>query len=238
MENQKITFGRHPSAQLNSLFSDKPFQGQVPKNARIVFLSSDANYSPQISEHDFFKYILEYQEDGVRFWEKYNVHHPFLIDEYPFNKTQNGRPFHNNFRRIGLDSSYAEFISFIELLDIPTIGSKSENRKLFYSYANIEHLKKIDQLYLEAGNRLIFISRGVLSDMIHLRQNTDIFRWLPNTLPLEKFVTAANGNKIQEIYHFSSSHINREIGSIKNMIDAWLEKSANNMQSDAADPRS
>ena len=231
-----MEFREHHSLELRNLFQAKPYQGADPDQATIVFLSSDANYSPEISDHAFFKYILEYQEDGVAFWRKYGKHHPFLIDEYPFNKTQNGRPFHNNFRRIGLDSSYAEFISFIELLDIPTIGNKSENRKLFYSYANIEHLKKIDQLYLEAGNRLIFISRGVLCDMIRLRQNTDVFRWLPNTLPKEKFVAAANGNKIQEIYHFSSSHIHREIGAIRNMIDAWLGKSANNLQSDAAEP--
>ena len=36
------------------LFNKKPFQGQAPEKASIVFLSSDANYSPEISKHPFF----------------------------------------------------------------------------------------------------------------------------------------------------------------------------------------
>jgi hypothetical protein len=35
------------------LFNEKPFQGQSPENAKVVLLSSDANYSPEISDHDF-----------------------------------------------------------------------------------------------------------------------------------------------------------------------------------------
>lgn len=141
-----MKFGRHPSAELNSLFLQKPYQGQAPEQARIVFLSSDANYSPEISDHDFFKYILEYQQDGVSFWKKYGVHHPFLLDCYPFDKTKGGRPFHNNFRKLKLDTDYSEHISFVEILDIPTIGNKSENKTGFYQLVSEKHLKYLDGL--------------------------------------------------------------------------------------------
>ena len=49
-----MNFDKHPSKVLTSLFNRKPFQGQSPEQANIIFLSSDANYSPEISEHSFF----------------------------------------------------------------------------------------------------------------------------------------------------------------------------------------
>jgi hypothetical protein len=64
-----MQFSAHPSGQLTALYKHKPFQGQWPEAARIVFFSSDAIYSPEISEHKFFERILEYHEDGVGFWE-------------------------------------------------------------------------------------------------------------------------------------------------------------------------
>ncbi|GAA3952558.1 hypothetical protein [Allohahella marinimesophila] len=227
-----MPFREHHSLELRTLFQAKPYQGADPAKAAIVFLSSDANYAPEISEPPFFNYILEYHKDGAAFWMKYGKHHPFLLDQYPFKKTQGGRRFHKTFSKIGLDSRYAEQVSFIELLDIPTIGNKSKDRKLFDSYANLEHLKWIDQLYLKPANRLIFVSRGVLRDMVRLRRNTELFQWLPKSLPRDKFETSANGNKVQEIYHFSSSHIHRQINLIKNMIDAWLAKSVHEWEKD------
>jgi len=95
--NQTKKFDIHPSQEMITLFKSKPFQGQLPEKAEIIFLSSDANYSPEISNHAFFKYILEYQKDGVAFWSKYGCHHPFLLENYPFNKSNAGVPFHRNF---------------------------------------------------------------------------------------------------------------------------------------------
>ena len=129
-----------------SLFNEKPYQGQDPSKAKILFLSSDANYSPEISNHDFFNHILEYQEDGVAFWKKYDVHHPFLLPNYPFSKSKSGVPFHRNFSKIGLTSNHAHHVSFIELLDIPTIGNKSDNKKLFWEYVSEDHLQFLDDL--------------------------------------------------------------------------------------------
>ncbi|HKL26109.1 MAG TPA: hypothetical protein VJ910_07805, partial [Desulfuromonadales bacterium] len=69
-----MQFQKHTSEELVDLFRSKPFQGQYPEKARIIFLSSDANYSPEISDHPFFKKILEYQDDGVAFWKKHGCH--------------------------------------------------------------------------------------------------------------------------------------------------------------------
>lgn len=207
------------------LFNRKPFQGQSPENAKVVFLSSDANYSPEISNHQFFKYILEYQKDGIAFWEKYKCHHPFLLPNYPFNKNMAGVPFHRNFSKIGLGSEYAEHISFLELLDIPTIGNKSQNKKLFYELVSQAHLEYIENLILGGGNKLFFVSNGVLKDIVKLKKIYPVFKWLDiDASSKEQYSKHIKGNKVKEIYHFSSAQIHGQISEISTIITDWFNK--------------
>ena len=207
------------------LFKRKPFQGQIPERARIIFLSSDANYSPEISNHQFFKVILEYQNDGIAFWKKYGYHHPFLLPNYPFNKNQGGVPFHRNFSKVGLTSQYAELISFLELLDAPTIGNKSENPKAFFELLAPAHLKRIDELITGSSNKLFFIPGGVLRDMIAIKKRGSFFQWLDyDPRSSTKYSTTINGNKIKEIYHFSSTQIHGQIPEISKEIELWLQE--------------
>ena len=218
-----MNFDIHPSKRLIELFKMKPYQGQSPLASNIIFLSSDANYSLEISNHSFFNLVKEYQQDGISFWKKYGCHHPFLLKEFPFNKTSGGRPFHNTFSRLGLTHEYAENISFLEILDVPTIGNKSQNKDLFYALANKKHLEFIDSLITSDCKKLFFISSGVLKDMYSLRLKHGVFQWLENNPKgLTKFSKLIDSNKIQEIYHFSSSHINKELVEIRSAIDRWL----------------
>ena len=173
-----MDFQKHTSEELVALFNSKPFQGQSPEKAKIIFLSSDANYSPEISNHPFFNKILEYQADGVAFWEKQGCHHPFLLSSYPFSRSEAGVPFHRNFSKIGLTSEYAENVSFVELLDIPTIGNKSQNRNLFFQLVSAPHLKYLEDLMTGGGNKLIFVSKGVLKDIEKIKNNYPVFGWL------------------------------------------------------------
>jgi len=207
------------------LFNKKPFQGQSPENAKVVFLSSDANYSPEISNHPFFNYILEYQKDGIAFWEKYGCHHPFLLPNYPFDKRKDGCKFHLNFSKIGLNSEQARHISFLELLDVPTIGNKSNDFKLFYKLVSQSHLEYIEKLMLSGGNKLFFISNGVIRDILKLKKHYPTFKWL-NVEPRrsKQFSKEINGNKIKEIYHFSSWQIHDQISEISSEVKKWLEK--------------
>ena len=207
------------------LFNKKPFQGQSPENAKVVFLNSDANYSPEISDHNFFNYILEYQKNGIAFWKKYGCHHPFLLPNYPFDKRKDGCKFHLNFSKIGLSVEQAEHISFIELLDIPTIGNKSQNKKLFYNLVSQPHLEYIENLMLGGGGKLFFISNGVMQDIIKLKKIYSVFKWI-NAEPKRKhqYLKTIKGNKIKEIYHFSSTQIHGQINDISSEINNWLEK--------------
>lgn len=218
-----MAFNIHPSDSLQKLFREKPYQGQSPEKASIIFLSSDANYSTEISNHSFFEYIIEYQKDGVRFWQKYGCHHPFLLENYPFKKNGGGVPFHRNFRKLGLSAQYAEYISFVELLDIPTLGMKSKNEKFFYSLLNIKHLNFLDNLITSNDNKLIFISSGVLKDMNIVKNQFGVFSWLdPDETQAPNYSKKFNSNQIQKIYHFSSSNVNKQLSEIKSTIDQWL----------------
>ena len=223
-----MEFAKHPSTRMVELFNQKPFQGQVPEKAKILFLSSDANYSPEISDHPFFEYILEYQKDGVAFWEKYGCHHPFLLPSYPFNKSKGGVPFHRNFSKIGLNTKHAENVSFLELLDVPTIGNKSQNRKEFFDLLSLPHLKRIDDLITKGEGKLFLIPGGVLRDMYQIGKKYPVFQWLDcDPIKLKMYLKEINRNRIKQIYHFSSSQIHSQIPEISDEINEWLNATAN-----------
>ena len=74
-----MTYGLHPSAQLRGLFDVQALlrQGQDLEKARVIIVGLDANYLLEISAvPTFFERIVEYQRDGVQFWQKHGVHHP------------------------------------------------------------------------------------------------------------------------------------------------------------------
>jgi len=216
-----MTFEIHPNKEFVGIYHDRPFQGQVPKEAKIIFLGSDANYSPAISNNDFFKYILEYQKDGVAFWKKYKCHHPFLLPNYPtgkgFDKRKDGVPYHRNFRKLGLQPppKYAAHISFLELLDVPTIGNKSQNINQFDKMLSLKHLLYIDKLIKGGGKKLFYVSPGVLKDIKRIKNiysSNDLFDWVRkftvgsnnqcttrNHIKLREMSTKINGNKVN--YH-------------------------------------
>lgn len=219
-----MKFQKHTSNEMVELFSRSPFQGQAPERASIIFLSSDANYSPEISNHLFFRYILEYQKDGIAFWKKYQRHHPFMLSNYPFSRNKAGVPFHRNFSKLELGPEYAEHISFWELLDIPTIGNKSQDIEFFYGLLSITHLKYIESLILGGGHKLFFVSSGVLRDIKYIKKTHPIFTCFDfdnnrDGVKIEKLI---NGNKIKEVYHFSSSQIHSQLAEIRSEIDQWL----------------
>ena len=66
----------HPSEKLIHAFRQKPYQGCCPTQAEFLFIGLDANYAPNIEEQKIFSKIIEYHEDAISFWQKYNLHHP------------------------------------------------------------------------------------------------------------------------------------------------------------------
>ena len=220
-----MIFKKHLSPDLVELFHHRPFQGQSPEQASIIFLSSDANYSPEISYHLFFKRILEYHADGVSFWKRHGCHHPFLLEDYPFNKKTGGVPFHRNFSKLGLGPEHAKHISFLELLDVPTIGNKSEDREQYNMLltSSASHHVYLSRLIAGGGHKLFFVSGGVLKDMDKIQNSRSLFPWLKGERGQDRWSTRLiQGNAIKKIYHFSSSQIHGQLEQIRKEIDCWL----------------
>lgn len=156
----------HLSPKLNEIFSAKPYQGVAPDQATFLFIGLDANYHANIENRPIFSKILEYHHDGIAFWKKYGVHHPFLLPEY----SGDGQFYHRSFARIGFQPEHAGLVSFAELLHVPTVGRNN----LVASDLDILHLKKLNAAILEGKPEYIFIPASV----VRLMKLTGAFPWL------------------------------------------------------------
>ena len=205
-------YSRHPSAALNELFAAQsfPHQGQEPEKAKIIIFGLDANYSLEISNHPaFLERIFEYHRDGVQFWRRHGVHHPFLLDEYPLKKNTGGVPYHRKFTWLGLDSSYADHISFVELLPIPTTGRTEV--ATFWELFDTQHAKRIDDLIKLSCRRMILLSSSVMSDKMRTAaKRFGVFDWLPAGFRLGE-MDRIGSTVIYGAPHFSSTQYKRRV---------------------------
>lgn len=158
----------HPSEELNAQFRHRPYQGVEPSAATFLFVGLDANYSATIERSPSFQSVLEYHQDGVAFWRRYGVHHPFLLPEY----RGDGRRYHRAFARIGFTPGHATLVSFAELLHVPTVG----RNKLVPQDFDPAHLHRLDAAIRHGNAKHIFVSASVA----RLMQASKTFPWLLN----------------------------------------------------------
>ncbi len=172
-------FQKHPSQKLNDLYKGKSFQGATPFDAKILFVGRDPNWAINIDELPIFNLVEEYLSDGVLFWKKYNIHHPFLHPEYE----GEGKKYHKAISRLNFDNNLANKISFIEIIGFPTTGMSSTNQsqfnKFLLSSENKNHLLELNQL-LNNSKKLIFLYWGIIDYLKYLNKKTGLF---------EKFVS-------------------------------------------------
>ena len=154
---QKSVFQKHPSKLLSKLYSKKNYQGANPVDAKILFVGRDPNWASDIEIKEMFNYVSEYLTDGISFWKKYDIHHPFLL---PNNKGD-GKRYHKMFSKLNVKSSASNKISFVELIGFPTTGMSKSNKKIFLNYltseTNENHLIKLES-FLNDKNKIIFIA--------------------------------------------------------------------------------
>jgi hypothetical protein len=160
-------FVAHPSSLLNALFRAKPHQGAEPSNAKFLFIGLDANYDAEVEGKPIFAKLREYHEDGVAFWRKHNVHHPFLLPQYK----GDGQFYHRSFARIGFTPEHSAQVSFIELLHVPTVG----RNVLTPDDLSVEHLALLNDVILKGDAQHVFLPQAVA----RLMRATGQFGWLP-----------------------------------------------------------
>jgi len=149
------------------LFAAKPYQGVPPAEARFLFVGLDANYDAEIADSPIFESVAEYHQDAVGFWQRHGVHHPFLLPGYK----GGGRLYHRSFAKIGFGPDLADQVSFVELLNVPTVG----RNVLDVGDLNISHLQMIDHAIRSGRASHIFVSATVA----RLMRASAVFNWLP-----------------------------------------------------------
>lgn len=195
----------HPSKVLRDIFASMPipFQGQDPRCSSVIFVGLDANYSAELFEYPrFCEKIFEYHRDGISFWQRYGVHHPFLLEEYPLKRNQGGVPYHKKFTRLGLSSELAEKISFVELLDVPTVGSTTEKR--FWELFNLDHARRLDALFTQGSRRQVLLPDSVIKKMQLAGRKYGVFDWVPKNIEWGQF-SKIGDTEFHKVRHFSGA---------------------------------
>lgn len=185
----------HPSSELNARFKQTPYQGVDPSSATFLFVGLDANYDADLEQSTSFRRVLEYHDDGVSFWRRHGVHHPFLLPEY----RGDGRRYHRTFARIGFEPKHAHLVSFAELLHVPTVG----RNKLTPTDLDRSHLAKLNDAMLHGHAQHVFVSAGVA----RLMHASGAFSWLPKAAlssPLLPTLYRDGTRSIYSYLHFSN----------------------------------
>jgi len=159
-------YAAHPNQALQRHFAERPYQGAEPAQAKYLFVGLDANYAADIENGPIFASVLDYHRDGIGFWKRHGVHHPFLLPTY----RGDGRRYHQNFARIGLGPESAENVSFVELLHEPTTGRNA----LVAADLLHSHLDFVAFAILRGRAQRIFVSASVAA----LMRKSGRFPWL------------------------------------------------------------
>ncbi|WP_235985111.1 hypothetical protein [Acinetobacter baretiae] len=190
-----MMYAPHPNKQLHQVFSEKPYQGCCPIAAEFLFIGLDANYASDIENQLIFPKLIEYHQDAVLFWKRYGLHHPFLLDSYK----GSGRKYHKEFAKIGISAKYADKISFIEVLHVPTTG----RNVLTLADLNDHHLDYIKQAIFSQQKKAVFMSDTVF----RLLKKTTMFAWLNDAVVVTSSVLKVFHQPFPMIYkhlHFST----------------------------------
>ncbi len=221
--NRNSAFSTHPSELLNNLYQIKSYQGANPANAKILFVGRDPNWHHNLENMPVMDKVTEYLTDGIGFWRKYNIHHPFLLEGYK----GDGRRYHKMFSKLNIDSTLADKISFIELIGFPTTGMAKKFKNVFNSHLisdeNHNHLIQLDKL-LSANNKRIFIAWGLLDDFSMINKKMGLFKSLSIIDRKQMYINDLN--QIENIFihkHFSDSISNSTLAKISQEVKNYLK---------------
>jgi hypothetical protein len=203
----------HPSEKLVDLFREKPWQGCEPYEAQFLFIGLDANYAADIERT--LPEIFDYLSCGPDFWRKTSLHHPFRLPHYK----GSGKRYHDKFAEIGFKPEHADFVSFVELLHLPTTGRSP----LTVKDLSTDHLRKLSAVIDGGKANYVFAS----SEVIRLMKQSKVFPWLDRRMERKDgtfdIVHEQNGQTIYQMYHFSCyghqlEMLNRQIAELRQIV--------------------
>lgn len=228
-------FSKHDSVELNELFNLRSFQGQHPSQARVIFFGRDANYPEDIENNETrpgcFDLLRQYHKDGVGFWENNpeQKHHPFLIC---MRHGDPGYKYHKVFSEMDLDSQqYADHISFVELLNVPTMGDPKDDPH--NEFGNLlqqsqDHLAwLLLQMSLGDFRRVVFIPNSAIVKMNGITIAPFFYQQIfmrnePLRTNCPKLIFRYRNIDIYKYYHFSDARGRGQLKNMKRIIDDYI----------------
>lgn len=231
-------FSKHDSEDLKELFTQRPFQGQHPSQAKVIFFGRDANYPEDIENNETrpgcFDLLRQYHECGVGFWQNAygnnprQKHHPFLIC---MRHGDPGYKYHKVFSEMNLHSQCADHISFVELLNVPTMGDPKNDRRHEFLRLLSErqnHLQwLLEQLLLGDFRRVVFVPDNVLKPMNKVSVAPVFYRELSlrntrieNECPL--LIFKYGDIDVYKCYHFSDARGRGQLENMKRIIYDYI----------------
>lgn len=216
----------HHSPRLIAHFANTPWQGTNPMEAIFLFVGLDANFNPNIDEtlpierrHIISAEVFDYLDNCFNWWDRVEVHHPFRLPSY----NGDGSRYHETIAEIGFTSRNAGFVSFVELLNMPTTGRSN----LILADLSLDCLSDLNNIFVNGEARYIFVSGKVTKLM---RQSNRFRPLLPNPLPIDgdlKVLRNENGKIIYEMYHpacwgWQLPKLKRQIAQIRKTVRNFL----------------
>jgi len=122
---------------------------------------------------------------------------------------------------MNLSSEYADQISFVELLRVPTTGNTQKTR--FWELFDQEHAKRLDIILSSGRSRLVLLSNGVIQTMRKANKNFGLFLWLPKSISPGCFKRIGN-TEIHKVMHFSASISDEQIADMGELIRNYSKK--------------
>lgn len=232
MENE--LFGKHCAKGLVAAYQNKYWQCQNPENAQVIFLGLDANWEKDIESNEtgIYNDILKYLDDGVAYWKEVGFHHPFLLPNY--NKG-GGYKYHSNFAKTNISSKYADKVSFVELIGIPTYGRSSKSSSLFDKMIDLEYLKVLNNTIFDNKPKLLFIAKSVydkIQKVKHKMKANDLFDFdmeLGSNFCNRLMNIHSSNNTIVFVHtHFSGNIATNHLQDIGNMAISFMDHMKDN----------
>jgi hypothetical protein len=224
MAEAAVAYGIHPSEELVGLFRERPYQGESPDKARVIFIGKDANYAPELGNHPFFNTIKHYHSDPFEFWQRHGVHHPFLLDDCPAEGKCGGVMFHRAFAKLGFESVDAHRVCFSKLLNLPMVGMVTGNESVFWNLLDLDYLHELERSLTNGQQKIAFVVEDALPLLEGIATRTGYFRWLfqhPEEVRDDMGIPrlyAGDSLRVYKIHRFSSEGIEEQLPRIRDIV--------------------